>query len=222
MRNDFDIMEHMFNSVSGILTAKFHHTVYIETGGIEWEILVPDSALDALPAVGENARIYTWLYHREDQMTLFGFASPDDRFLFLDLLKVDGVGAKAALKILSSVSPEQLRAAIDNEELSRLEAVSGIGKKTAQKMLLALKGKLTFPEKEREKNTGEINPWKDIVVALSDMGYDRREAETAVARIVSDISAGAVQSPSAAEFGAMSREAKEEILFRRAITELAR
>jgi Holliday junction DNA helicase RuvA len=202
----------MFNSLSGTLTAKFQRTIYLETGGVEWEIAVPDSALDALPHIGERARVYTWLYHREDQMSLFGFPSPEDRLLFLDLLKVDGIGAKGALKIMSSISSEQLRKAIDDEELARLEAVSGIGKKTAQKMMLALKGKLTFSQTAK---ADEIKPWHDIVSALADMGYDRRDAEAVVTRLDGKLSADA-------GFAAMTREAKEETLFRRAITELAR
>jgi Holliday junction DNA helicase RuvA len=212
----------MFNSMYGTLTAKFPRTVYLETGGVEWEILVPDSALDALPGVGENARVYTWLYHREDQMSLYGFASPDDRLLFFDLLKVEGIGAKGALKILSSISSEQLRAAIDHEELARLEAVPGIGKKTAQRMMLALKGKLTFPEEARAKGVPAVKPWQDIVSALTGMGYDRRDTEAVVARLADEIEQNKAASPAAAEFAAMSRESKEEILFRRAIVELAR
>ena len=207
----------MFNSLYGTLTEKTARqaslcAVFLETGGVEWEILVPATALDALPAAGEQARVYTWLYHREDQMTLFGFASPEDRFLFLDLLKVDGVGAKAALKIMSAIAGDQLRRAIESEEVERLEAISGIGKKTAQKMMLALKGKLTFPH---GKETGAAaKPWQDVISALTDMGYDRRDAEGAVARIAQEIGGQ--------DFAELSREAKEELLFRRAITELAR
>jgi Holliday junction DNA helicase RuvA len=212
----------MFNSLYGTITAKLPRTLCLETGGVEWDIAVPDTALDRLPRVGEAARIYTWLYHREDAMGLFGFVSPDDRLLFFDLLKVDGVGPKGALKIMSSISSEQLRGAIDNEELSRLEAVSGIGKKTAQKMMLALKGKLTFPEDGSKKIAAEIKPWQDIIAALSGMGYDRRETEAVIARLTGEIARDAPGVPAAAEFAAMSREAKEELLLRRAIMELAR
>jgi Holliday junction DNA helicase RuvA len=214
----------MFNSLYGTLTEKLARqpsggAVFIETGGVEWEILVPATALGALPDAGQKARVYTWLYHREDQMSLFGFASSEDRLLFLDLLKVDGVGAKAAIKIMSSIDGGQLRRAIENEELERLEAVSGIGKKTAQKMMLALKGRLTFPS---EKQTGGVKPWQDIISALTDMGYDRREAEAAIAKITAEIAEGKSDKPTKKEFETLSREAKEELLFRRAITELSR
>jgi Holliday junction DNA helicase RuvA len=212
----------MFNSLYGTITAKLPRTVYLETGGIEWEILVPDSALDLLPRVGENARIYTWLYHREDAMSIFGFPTPNDRFLFFDLLKVDGVGAKAALKIMSAISSEQLRSAIDNEELSRLESVSGIGKKTAQKMMLALKGKLTFPDETHKRTSAAAKPWQDVIAALLGMGYDRRDTEAAIERLTDSILQNDSGVPKAVEFEAMSREAKEELLLRRAILELSR
>jgi Holliday junction DNA helicase RuvA len=202
----------MFNSLYGTITAKLSRAVYLETHGVEWEILVPDTALDTLPPAGNEARVYTWLYHREDQMALFGFSSPEDRLLFLDLQKVDGVGARAALKIMSSISPEQLRGAIDNEELGRLEAVPGIGKKTAQKMMLALRGKLALPQAGRQGNAGE---WRDVVTALSDMGYDRRNAESAVTRLAEELA-------SDAGFASASRESREEMLFRRAITALSK
>ena len=74
----------MFNSLSGTITGKFPNTVYLENNGIEWELFVPDSALDALPAVGQSAKIYTWLLHREDSMKIFGFSSVSERRLILD------------------------------------------------------------------------------------------------------------------------------------------
>ena len=110
----------MFNSLFGTITAKFPQTVYLETNGIEWELSVPDTSVDTLPHVGEQARVYTWLLHREDSMKLFGFASAEDRALFLDLLKVDGVGPKGALKILSSVSSNELVNVLDGGDVGGL------------------------------------------------------------------------------------------------------
>ena len=90
----------MFNSLSGIITGKLPNTVYIDTHGIEWAVTVPGSTLDSLPPVGQNGKIYTYLVHTEDLMSLYGFASAEERQLFLDLLKVDGIGPKGAVKIL--------------------------------------------------------------------------------------------------------------------------
>ena len=94
----------MFNSLTGIITAKFPKQVFLDTNGIEWDLCVPDSNLDMLSPVGNEARIFTWLQHTDQLMAIYGFASADERSLFMDLLKVDGVGPKGALKIMSSVS----------------------------------------------------------------------------------------------------------------------
>lgn len=205
----------MFNSLFGTITAKFPQTVYLETNGIEWDISVPDSSVDALPHVGEQGRVYTWLLHRDDSMKLFGFASAEDRALFLDLLKVDGVGPKGALKILSSVSADQLVSVLDGGDVGRLEKVPGVGKKTAQKMMLALKGKLTLSENVgATRGVKQKSPYSDLILSLASMGYDKSLAEQKVASIVESLS-------NDASFAGKTDKEKEEIIFRRAIVEMA-
>ena len=204
----------MFNSLFGTITAKFPQTVYLETNGIEWELSVPDSSVDALPHVGEQGRVYTWLLHREDSMKLFGFASAEDRALFLDLLKVDGVGPKGALKILSSVSGSELVSVLDGGDVGRLEKVPGVGKKTAQKMMLALKGKLTLSENTGSTCVKQKTPYSDLVLSLANMGYDKSLAEQKVAAIAESLAKDA-------SFAGKSDKEKEEIIFRRAIVEMA-
>ena len=135
----------MINSIFGTITAKLPQVLYLETSsGIEWALSVSESTLNSLSTVGSQARVYTWMYHKEDAMKLFGFASVEERSVFIDLLKVDGVGPKGALKILSSMPYTVLADALEEEDLTKLEKIPGIGKKTAQKMLLTLKGKLTL------------------------------------------------------------------------------
>ena len=90
----------MFNSLTGTITGKSQNTVSIDTHGIEWMLTVPGSSLDALPRVGEEGRIFTYLVHTQDIMSLYGFASDEERSLFFDLLKVDGIGPKAAVLAL--------------------------------------------------------------------------------------------------------------------------
>ncbi|MDR3338130.1 MAG: Holliday junction branch migration protein RuvA, partial [Treponema sp.] len=160
----------MFNSITGTITGKLADAVRIETGGIEWDITVPATDLGRLPPIGETGRVFTWLSHTEDQMRLFGFAEERRRATFLELLKVDGIGPKGAVKIMGGIGQEELEAALENEDLGRLEAVPGLGKKTAQKMLLALKGKLTFSKNVSSSNVG---PYGEFVEALFEMGYDR-------------------------------------------------
>lgn len=199
----------MFNSIFGTITAKFPQILHLETSsGIEWSLSVSESTLNSLSTVGSQVRIYTWMYHKEDAMKLFGFSSIEERSVFLDLLKVDGVGPKGALKILSSLPYTLLVEALEQEDLSKLEKISGIGKKTAQKMLLTLKGKLTLLS-ENEKSTGKVSLWNDVIIALTNMGYDKKNCETVVEKISKDLDASLTQS------------AKEEIIFRKAIVELS-
>ena len=145
-------------------------------------------------------------------MKLFGFASDQERSLFLDLLKVDGVGAKGALKIMSGISPQQLSQALDSEDLAQLERLPGVGKKTAQKMMLALKGKLSFGETAPARQTGATSRWQDVVQALADMGYDKRDCEAVLARLEQEL---------AQELQGKTPSQQEELLFRKAIVELA-
>ena len=206
----------MFNAISGILTAKFPQKVFIENNGIEWEIVVPDTSVDALPNVGENAKVYTWLQHTENAMTLFGFASPKDRDLFFDLNKVEGVGPKSAVKIMSSIAREQLVASLESGDLAALEKIPGLGKKTAQKMLLALKGKLTLDDdvpglKAASSRGGEF---ADVINSLAAMGYDKKQVEIAVSKIVGDLRASGA-------FDGAGKKEQEDAIFRRALVELA-
>jgi Holliday junction DNA helicase RuvA len=167
----------MFNSIQGIVSAKGSEALYLFSGDIEWDIAMPSSDIQGY-ALNSECRVFTWLYHREDQMRLYGFASERRRATFLELLKVEGIGPKGAIKILGGISQEELEKALENGDLARLEAVPGLGKKTAQKMLLALKGKLISVQETSSANT----PYNDLVEALASMGYDRRTAVEALAK----------------------------------------
>ncbi len=201
----------MFNSISGVITAKLPNTLYIENSGIEWDIMVPSRALDSFGLLGETVRVYVWLYHREDQMRLFGFPDPVERDIFLELTKVEGIGPKQAIRILSSIRPEDLESALEGEDVARLSAAPGIGKKTAQKMILTLKGKLARDRGDAQaQNEGEH---ADIIGALADMGFDRKAAAARVTAIAAELSA--------AEGGKLGRTEREQEIFRRAIVELS-
>ena len=203
----------MFNSLKGIITAKIPQNLLLETGGIEWDISVPDTTLDSLPVVGETAKIYTWLQHREDSMKLFGFSSAEERAVFLDLLKVDGVGTKGALKIMSGITLNQLLQALDSEDLAQLERLPGVGKKTAQKMMLTLKGKLTLESNRiSPKQTNVPLQWQDLIDALTSMGYEKRSCEEVINKLEQQL---------VSELEGKTQTEKEGILFRKAIVELA-
>ena len=177
----------MFNSLRGIISGKGADILFLLTGGVEWELSVPATDLERLPPLGEEGRVFTWLVHREDQMKLYGFADEVRRDTFLELLKVEGIGPKGALKIMGGIGQEDLERALETEDLARLEAVPGLGKKTAQKMLLALKGKLVY----RSEALPVSSPHEDLVRALTEMGYDRRAALEALARAETALPPGA-------------------------------
>ena len=175
------------------------------SGDIEWEIAMPVNDIHSL-ALKNECRILTWLYHREDQMKLFGFMNEKRRQTFLELLKVEGIGPKGAVKIMSGISQDDLEKALEAGDLTRLEAVPGLGKKTAQKMLLSLKGKLV----QASDKQAITSPYNDLVEALTDMGYDRRSAAEALAKAeASGIGAGLPDAE------------KEKLLFKEAIVYLA-
>ena len=206
----------MFNSLTGTITEKTSQKLCIDTHGIEWEVNAPDTSIQSLPPVGQVGKVYTWLQHTDALMTLYGFASEGDRSLFFDLLKVDGIGPKGALKIMGSVSAPQLVRILDEGNLDALQKVPGVGKKTAAKMLLQLKGKLTLPEGGRESPSAAVakSPYADVVGALVNMGYDRRNAEQTVSRLSEELGQDV-------SFASLGQSAKEDSLFRRALVEMA-
>lgn len=171
----------MFNSISGMLTGKGANSVFIDTHGIEWEIFVTQLTLEKLN-VGKTQKLYTWLQHREDQMQLFGFYSIKERSMFLDLTKVEGIGPKQAMKILSSITPDNLEIALENGDIAILQSISGIGKKTAQKMTLALKGKLTLTN-DGISSSNATTEYEEIVRALVEMGYERKRCIEVVNKV---------------------------------------
>jgi Holliday junction DNA helicase RuvA len=195
----------MFNSLRGIITDKRNDSVHLLIGGIEWDLSVPLKDSAQLPQVGEEGRLFVWLYHREDQMRLFGFFDENRRSTFLELMKVEGIGPRQALKIMGGIGQEELERALETEDLARLEAVPGLGKKTAQKMILALKGKIV-----RDNLTVPSSAHSDLVEALVDMGYDRKAAAEALAKIDGELA----REPGKAED-------REKALFKRAIVLLS-
>ena len=203
----------MFNSISGIITAKFPKQVFIQNNGIEWDICIPDSNLDMLGPVGSEGRVYTYLQHTDMAMCLYGFASADERSVFLDLLKVDGLGPKGAIKIMSCVNSAALMDILEREDLSSLEKIPGVGKKTAGKMMLALKGKLKISETISIPRSSS-SPYSDVIVSLSGMGYDKKLVEQKIAELVEEFSKDSA-------FNSKTQKEKEDLLFRRAIVSLA-
>lgn len=204
----------MFNSISGIITGKFPKQLFLENNGIEWDICVPDSNLDLFGVVGSQAKVYTWLQHTDVSMALYGFATVEERSLFFDLLKVDGIGAKGAIKIMSSVSSSRLTEVLEKGDIEMLEKIPGVGKKTAAKMMLALKGKLTFNQSTVSVSKNVDSSYQDVINSLVEMGYDKKNVEIKVSQILDSLK-------QENGFESKSIKEKEEIIFRRVIIEMA-
>lgn len=205
----------MFNSIKGIVTYKAHNSVFLDVNGVEWDLYVPSSTIEKIGEVGSEARVFTWMYLREDMMRMYGFATEDERKVFLDLLKVEGVGAKGAVKILSNISLNQFVSALDGGKTEVLEAVSGIGKKTAAKIMLTLKGKLTLEDSTKSASHPEKSEFQDVINSLVDMGYDKRDVLEVVQKIVGEL----MQNET---FASKPHTGKEEMIFRQALVDLAR
>ena len=203
----------MFNSITGTITGKFPKQIFIENNGLECDIIMPDTNLEMLPVVGETAKVYTYLQHTDALMQLYGFASADERTLFFDLLKVDGIGPKAAIKIMSSASSSRLMEVLENGDLAMLEKIPGVGKKTAGKMLLQLKGKLSLHE-TTTVTVAKTTPYDDVILSLASMGYDKHLVEQKIGVLATELE----KDPS---FVKKPQNEKEEIIFRQAIVLLA-
>lgn len=172
----------MISYLKGELAEITQDGVVIEVSGIGWHIYMPQRALESLPAVGQTLKIHTYLQVREDAVTLFGFLSKDDLSVFQLLLGVNGIGPKAALTILSVMTTDDLRFAILGGDAKALAKTPGIGTKTAQRLILELKDKISFEDALEQKmaqaeqpaqNTGVKN---EAVMALTALGYSSSEA----------------------------------------------
>lgn len=204
----------MFNSLKGVITYKAHNTVFLDVNGIEWDLYVPASSLETLGEVGTEARIFTWLYLREDAAKMYGFSTEEERGIFMDLLKVEGVGAKGAVKILSNITIPRFISALDEGKVEVLEAVSGIGKKTAAKIMLTLKGKLTLDDSTKSVSNSEKSEFQDVINSLVDMGYDKRDVQGVVQKILGEL----IHNEN---FVGKPQTGKEEMIFRQALVDLA-
>src|SRR5262245_40376748 len=177
----------MIASVRGtLLFIGVDHAV-VETGGVGFLVYAPRNVLGALGEIGVEVRLYTHLHIREDVLALYGFATSDQRHLFETLLSVSGVGPKVALSMLSSAPPDELRAAIAGGDTARLARVPGIGKKTAERLVLELRGKLDLkglPAVGATPALMAVNA--ELAEMLVGLGFSAAEASAAIAALPAD------------------------------------
>jgi Holliday junction DNA helicase RuvA len=161
----------MYAFIKGSLINITENSAVIDCSGVGYEILCTQSDIAKMSAMtGENILLHTQLVHREDSMTLFGFLDKKTKEGFLALQKVNGIGAKLALKILSFYEPDELFASVENEDIKSLENIPGIGAKMAKKIIFDLKGVLPSFEKADAKNS-DTAAEKDLLSALINLGY---------------------------------------------------
>ena len=165
----------MIGRLTGLLAEKNPPQIVLDVGGVGYELDVPMSTFYNLPASGEKATLLTHFAVREDGHYLYGFLTEAERFAFRQLLKVSGIGARTALSVLSGLSVGDLSVAVAQQELGRLIKIPGIGKKTAERLLLELKGKLAEALPSASATAPENNQ-HDILNALLALGYNEREA----------------------------------------------
>ena len=165
----------MIGRLTGKLAAKHPPQVLLDCAGVAYELDVPMSTFFALPATGDSVTLHTHLVVREDAHVLYGFATLEERSAFRQLIKISGVGARTALAVLSGLSVGDLATAVTMQDASRLTKVPGIGKKTAERLLLELKGKIA--ETLARPTAGASN---DVLNALLGLGYSEKEALAAV------------------------------------------
>lgn len=210
----------MIHAVIGEVVHVGAQEVVLRTaGGIEYELIVSSQTASKLSQLHADARrqvrLLSWLQHREDSMTLYGFTDDEERMLFLELIKVNGIGPRQAMKILSGVQVRAFIRALDESDMTFLSTIPGVGPKTSQKIVLALRDTvvLDIPKRSSSDNSvGNLDKrYEDLVVALADMGYDKRQVVSTLTKLLEEnheLIAG------------KSLHESEEFLFRNAIVRL--
>lgn len=175
----------MIGRLTGRLAEKNPPQILVDVQGVGYEVDVPMSTFYNLPALGDTVTLLTHFVVREDAQLLFGFLTPEERATFRELVKISGVGPRTALAILSGLSVAELSQAVTRQDGARLVKVPGIGKKTAERLLLELKGKLGPDLAQPASAVSDAQG--DIVQALMALGYNEREANAALKALPPDV-----------------------------------
>lgn len=175
----------MIGKLTGTLLEKRPPMVMVDVNGVAYELDVPMNTLYQLPATGARVTLYTHLVVRDDAHLLFGFAAEDERQAFRQLLKVNGVGARTALAVLSGLSVHELSQAVAEQDTARLTRIPGVGKKTAERLLLELKDKLQSAVSQTRPE--RVSSRGDALNALLALGYNEKEAARALSTLAADL-----------------------------------
>ena len=176
----------MIGRIAGRLLAKHPPQIVVDVQGVGYELDVPMSTLYQLPATGADVALFTHLIVREDAHHLYGFATENERAVFRKLLKISGVGARIALAVLSGMSVADLKQAVSQQDSGRMTRIPGIGKKTAERLLLELKDKLDVAVVTVQSEAGTAG--SDVMNALLSLGYSDKEAQFAIRNLEAGLS----------------------------------
>lgn len=178
----------MFAYIKGSLEQKEINFVVIDVQGIGYKIFMPAKAIESLGEIGQIVKVHTYYYVREDNISLYGFSSNEELRMFELLISVSGVGAKSAIIMLSEINPSSFALAVISNDVSKLVKIPGVGKKTAERIILELKDKLKTEEainKTEDLNLSIKDETKDseAIAALQVLGYTRKEVENVLGKI---------------------------------------
>jgi Holliday junction DNA helicase RuvA len=177
----------MIARIRGILLQKSPTSVLIETGGIGFQLHIPVSSMNAIGEPGQEVQLFTVLHVREDALQLFGFATWQEKDLFLQLISVSGIGPRLAQSVLSGISVDDFRAAIHQQNFSALSSIPGIGRKTAERLVVELKDKIGMAA-QPGKTEGRTPVSEEAVMALLSLGYKRNQAESVIRKLTQESS----------------------------------
>jgi len=178
----------MIGRLTGILLEKNPPQILLDVQGVAYELDVPMSTFYNLPVLHERVVLHTQLIVREDAHLLYGFLSNEERVAFRQLIKISGVGPKLALSVLSGLSLNDLALAVANKEAARLTKIPGVGKKTAERLLLELQGKFVLAGADFAQGAAVFSAGNDIMNALQALGYNDKEADWASKQLPGDVS----------------------------------
>ena len=182
----------MFSYIKGTLEYKGEDYIVIENGNIGYEIKTSGSVINRLSQMHERVTVYTYLYVREDEMTLYGFLKKDELSIFKLLIGISGVGPKAALSVLTALNAEELHMAVLSEDSKSISKANGIGSKTAQRIIIELKdklklediyGELPFESPDANVTDSDMDAVKEAAMALTSLGYSNAEALRAIKKV---------------------------------------
>jgi len=175
----------MIVALDGILQAVHEESIVLKAGPVSLEIHMPRTAIAVLGSIGDTVSIRTYLHYKEDVIALYGFTTSDQLFLFRKLITVSGVGPKVAIALLSGMDADRLAAAIVNDDVNALTQISGVGKKTAARLVVELKSTL---EKEWKGEASPVFAREDteVLSALLSLGYSLKEAKQAASMVPGD------------------------------------